>query len=421
MVLRNVDNLVAIVRNFHLIDIKVQWQLARASIHAAGAIVDGGSILEEVRCLFEFSVAGGDLVYLARAAVLLDSISAASPAAVDGALRAITDSFVSCRPDAQYSLNQALLLSFFLRDLADLLVQHDGPARLRFICRWVDAITEQLRNACDDCEVASNMALKLKLTGEILVGDFTGIDLSGMVDAVIGCILVPFPDRPAVIRSVLPRCLQLLFRKNALDTHTLHACVSKFWILASADVAPDAHSSSLAAAILVQVGAEHDIELAAIFELNAFWDTVIRYFLHDDIVVRKRGAFLAQYFLSICHGAPGSDETSAPGGAAGSKRRLGRRGEREGCLDPDGCAVVAPTKRHWLHDFLAIYGQIEGCRYVHLVEQVHHSRDMQQSIHVQLTSLSSRCSVPLRYFVPCFTEILTALFSNRLNSMVHSS
>ena len=124
---------------------------------------------------------------------------------------------------------------------------------------------------------------------------------------------------------------------------------------------------------------------------NNFWQLISSFFLSSDVVVRKRAAFIMQLLpngeSNTHQPIPTEDENASrvPKERKGKKSTKAKNTAVEGLVQVSTVGSVEDTiidkgpllklngiagKRAWWADFLDVYGQIEGCTSMHLVDQI---------------------------------------------------
>lgn len=387
------------------------------------ALVQGGSVeananaaRAEAKLLFLHPPA--DVTELvARAATLLKHVehvvgigsSLVASAGIDtvgidtaGALvEVLCDVFLTSETAFDFSKEQGIVISLFMQDFVNLIQDADY---FRLMHTWVQSVGKVM----DDGETAPNAALRVQLGGCLLGARPISVaeeqQYAGLLEAVIVCCASAQRERLAMIRSLLGPCVAMVLRATSTDRSRRLRMLRRLWE-ARSDLEGDLQAGSLIVCIVVQkLTLDSGDSIEDLFRMADYWDVVVSYFLHEDTVVRKRAAYLTEQFLeyhentrntgaSAGSGMQGKISTAAAAGGAGSsgnkeRRRGGRQQTRSSVLHATAVsaraeAVVAgapekqvlesnaPTPpRHWLHNFLSIYGQIEACRYIHLIEQV---------------------------------------------------
>ena len=129
--------------------------------------------------------------------------------------------------------------------------------------------------------------------------------------------------------------------------------------------------------------------IESLLSSDKFWSFLLNLFLHADMVVRKRGAYILQHVLTF---APTNDTNQS---------------SRSG-------------KRTWLHDYLDVYVQSEDCHAVHLLNQITgHLKHICELVYVdsESTDLSTMVVLWDQYPTPTF-HWLKAIINVMLRSQM---
>jgi hypothetical protein len=437
-------------------DLDIQWQVARsmaltAEAEAEAAAAEESSsgmprsrsglpvvpVLEGLFCAPP--AAGPELVAQAVAVLARFSPSGAGGGAGGGAVSrecsadmadALIQVFLVTNSEItaiHLSTQQSTILSYFVLDFVHLLQESDY---FRLLTAWVQSVMDDLSSSCSLDASSPTASLRIKLGGQLIASrplTREGGEGVQLLEAIIACVHTASRDRSVIIKALLKPCMAMLLATTSVPAASPGAgglrcaIASRLWAVGAEELHADPGAGSLLIAVLSQMLAateavshaeEEESANKSFFNRTVFWDVVVTYFLHDDSVVRKRGAFLTEQFL-VCYEnkivttatsksiSAGSTTTAteskgkSKGKSRGKRVRAPAEGAGAGGGGPAEVGIVAAVDtagvgesegdivvknarqpqiqtqtRHWLHNFLAIYGQIEGCRYIHLVEQV---------------------------------------------------
>lgn len=415
----DVDIIASALGSFGEADLSMQWKVAKVLAQETVTTDVHDISCEDLSADVELLLTDltvSDSSRIARAGRLLSRAAAGSTKEQlqENLADAIINKFLIGSATLSFSQNHCLIISYFIQDLVLLL---NEITFRRLMVEWVEAVAVDAR--CDSLgDIRQNFSLRVCLGGDLLaareVSDDGGKEL--LLCSIIDCCQLRSNKRSSVLKALLAPCLRRILSECSTSTNLPRAreVLSILWVVVAEGLRGDAHSSSLLAAIIVHVSAaEYDASTRCLFEKEQYWGVVLSFFLHDDSVVRKRGAYLTESFLaafdsssrieyegkkaggmtSLSKKTTHQEQTVMSKKASGRRRR--DRSSTEKLVDSTtaqslkqdvdsshvGSQEYQKNQRHWVHNFLAIYGQIDGCRYVHLIEQVY-QRSHKCLIHV---------------------------------------
>ena len=143
--------------------------------------------------------------------------------------------------------------------------------------------------------------------------------------------------RDYAVKKLIAKSLLLQDPVNGIEK--VWTCIQNFVLRRDANCEEDTLTASTLICILVDdIYLKGVLDLSCMVQLPYFWLVIQSFFLHSDICIRKRGAYVMQHVLKSIHEATEKD------GLGG--------------------------KKSWMGDFLDIINQIECCNSMHLLNQV---------------------------------------------------
>ena len=304
-------------------------------------------------------------------------------------------SFLKRSPKEPFLIEQRTVFSLFILDFVSLLEEDEY---FRLTMTWIKMIGEDL--STEDLYGSDEyIDFIIKVGGQVLSHRpfIESVNVSSFLQALIHVVLITSCKRPFVIRALLGPFLKASRRQGSLPLNAEQTV----WDVATVKISNDAPCGSLLSCLTVQQLFEDSSELLnSVIGGESYWNVVISYLLHADSVVRKRGAYLIEIFLKTYdekHNIMTSTKedkkiSRVPSKRRGKKKRLNSSSNgRQDPLESESmglkheslpCSTTIEdtvtsqrsnaniTSGHWLSEFLAIYAQLDGCRYIHLIDQV---------------------------------------------------
>ncbi len=327
----------------------MQWRMAVSFAEALTMAVG----VEQRRALEQafWSCSDDEASRIAIGAVLLKIISSDAQD-VDSVVTSVIEHFLNVievdSTDAHLEISKYFISSFWKY------LPPDSACFSRLSTAWIQSLNLLMKP--DNGVYMYRDTTKVILLGEMLESTdlrSCGIYAESIVEDIFLCIETNRIHGTLLISGLVGPLFRSYLTHS--DPPELKGLIKRSWRLCAAILGDLLASSSLICLMHQHFSSTskfHELR-PDLFNDEIFWGLVQRCFLSEDVVMRKRGGLLVEQFLQAAEPKEHASRDDS------SCRKPAKAGPR---------AAAAP--RHWLHDFIEAYRQIEGCSYLHLIFQV---------------------------------------------------
>lgn len=351
-------------------DIEMLWKMAVSYSSILVVEISDSDKDRFLKDIFDSSCSINQVELIAQCAVLASALWKFEQGRAESIISIASD-FLFSEP-VMYLPKQLSVIELYIINLLQA-IPRDSEQYKSFLSQWFDAI--KIMNIDTHSMLPTSAAYsKAKMLGVILSSHknpWIPIEYSAVTRA-IECIRhTNNASRQLLVKALLPAIFANIFRSsNVSEKAVTESIILQFWSLTVTVSESDLNSASSVICIILNSLKSSQLPLSdchvvmiAVFEHHSFWPIVIKCLLNDDAVVRKRGGFMAQQFISLIEAVAPFDKKSAK--AALKSKSVNRE-------KSENCKIEVPNiSRHWIYDVIEAYRQIEGCSYIHLVFQVY--------------------------------------------------